>query len=138
MLKINNLSGLISNNYETFNAKELYNRKIISLLLVSKAGCSSCITQQISIVENYNKKFSNNIGIVFSNETVRSIQQYKLSNKTISNLFVTQYSEELEDVIEDGPLLIDLDEDGSVLRIFRPQSEFPNLTDKFLKTRATQ
>jgi hypothetical protein len=137
-LKANFLSEIISTSYESFNTKELYRDSIRHLLLVSRAGCSSCISHLISIVESYNRQYSYNIGIVFSNETVRGLQLYKRTNKTISNLFVTRYSEELEDKVEHSPLLVDLEEDGSILRIFRPIPEFPKLTDKFLESSTTK
>lgn len=131
-LKVDFLSGIISTSYVSLNSKELYRGSLRYLLLVSRAGCCSCINEQISIVESYNRQFSCNIGIVFSNETVRGLQQYKRTNKITSNLFVTQYPEELEVAVRHSPVLFNLEEDGRITRAFQPLAEFPELTEKFL------
>lgn len=123
----------MSTDYEIFSAKRICGDGSRHLLLVSRAGCFSCMEKQISIVESYNRQHSLKIGVLFSNETIRGLQQYKRTKKIESGLFITQYSEMLEKVVEQGPLLIELKEDGSILRVFRPIPEFPELTAKFLE-----
>ncbi len=124
---------LTTTSYNHLSLKDIYRYQIKYLLLVSRAGCSSCIEREISIIEKFNSRNKNyKVGVVFSNETIRALRVFVHERNIKSQLFIAQYSGFLEKLVQRGPLLIELKANGDVFRIFRPISEFPEITDNFL------
>nr|WP_320153946.1 hypothetical protein [uncultured Draconibacterium sp.] len=125
--------SLMSIDLNKLNTKDVYNDGIKYLLLISRAGCSACNKRQIKFVENYNKLHSSKIGVVFSNETIRRLQMSKITNEIESKVFLGVYDDTVEEVVQNAPILVELNESGNCTRKFQPIQELPNFTEKFLE-----
>ncbi len=125
---------LISENGDTLKLSDVVGKNNTMFFLSSSLACNECNQIQLQIVDELNYSKNANVIIVFNKQSQREISLYKRMNKIRSTVYISDFDNDLNDILIDGPILLKMNKEFSVIDIFRPIKQLPELTRDYIQT----
>jgi hypothetical protein len=125
---------LISENGDTLQLDNVVDKNNTMIFLSSSLGCNECTLIQLQIVDELNHSKDANVIIIFNKQSQREISLYKRMNKIRSTIYISYFDKNINDMLLGGPLLLKMDKEFSVIDIFRPIKQLPELTRHYIQT----